>query len=186
MAKCSHENKLAKFCFFLPNAVLANKWHDRLTPPPGEPQRPYLCKNCTVAATLLVPVGWCLLVVLVGVFKIFGPLPRPPPSEGPSLGPPKISLFFFPFRSFCVSLGVFSLNFGGISKAGTLKCARLGSWAASCETLAAPPDRLGAVSSKIRMNLALFSQNHFHPKPLSSKTTFIPKPLSSNLDTFIQ
>ena len=51
----------------------------------------------------LVPVGgacwWCLLVLLfvcvVGVFKIFGPLPRTPPlPDRPSPGPPKISLFF--------------------------------------------------------------------------------------------
>ena len=42
--------------------------------------------------------------------------------------PAQISRFFFPFpppfRSFCVSLGVFSWNFGGVS-AGALKCARL-------------------------------------------------------------
>ena len=45
------------------------------------------------------------------------PLDRPSPDR-PSPGPPKVSLFFFPFpppfRSFCVSLGVFSWNFGGI------------------------------------------------------------------------
>ena len=41
---------------------------------------------------------------------------------------PKFRAFFPlppPFRSFCVSLGVFSWNFGGLLKAGTLKCARL-------------------------------------------------------------
>ena len=65
---------------------------------------------------LLVPVGacWCLLVpvgacccccclcvccvcaCVVGVFKIFGPLPRTPsPPDRFSPGPPNISLFFF-------------------------------------------------------------------------------------------
>ena len=37
------------------------------------------------------------------------------PPYAPSAGPPKISLFCFPsFRSFCLSLCVFSLNFGGV------------------------------------------------------------------------
>ena len=45
--------------------------------------------------------------------------PDPPPPDRPSPGPPKISLFFFPspaakIRSFLPSLGVFSLNFGGV------------------------------------------------------------------------
>ena len=44
------------------------------------------------------------------------PQPYPPLRRTPSAGPPKISLFFFPlsrhhFRSFCLSLGVFSWNF---------------------------------------------------------------------------
>ena len=65
---------------------------------------------------LLVPIGacwWCLLVVVVcvcvvGVFWS-SPLDLPPP-DGPSPGPPKISLFFFslpPEISFyLLSLGV--------------------------------------------------------------------------------
>ena len=60
-----------------------------------------LCCCCFVV------VVWFCLVVVVGLDSA-GP---------PSAGPPKISLFFFPlpppFRSLCVSLGVFSLNFGG-------------------------------------------------------------------------
>ena len=47
----------------------------------------------------------------------------------PKGGGAKISRFFFPFpppfRCFCVSLGVFSWNFGGVLKRGALKCARL-------------------------------------------------------------
>ena len=43
---------------------------------------------------------------------------------------PKISLFFplsrLKIPSFCFSLGAFSWNFGGVLKAGKLKCARLG------------------------------------------------------------
>ena len=42
-----------------------------------------------------------------------------PKGGAPKGGAPKSSLFFFPFpppfRSFCLSLGVFSLNFGGVS-----------------------------------------------------------------------
>ena len=81
--------------------------------------------------------GFGIVVVVVVVVVAGLDFPGPPslaksPSTGhPSTWPPKISLFFFPFpppfRSFCVSLGVFSLNFGGVLKAGTLKCARLGS-----------------------------------------------------------
>ena len=65
----------------------------------------YWCLLVPIGAywCLLVPVGacWCLLVpvgcvCVVGVFKIFGPLPRtPPPPDRPSPRPPKISLFFF-------------------------------------------------------------------------------------------
>ena len=67
----------------------------------------------------LVPVGgacwWLLFVCVVGV-QDFGESPPDPP---PSPGPPKISLFFFSpagnfFLSFFLSLGVLSLNFGGV------------------------------------------------------------------------
>ena len=68
---------------------------------------------------------WVSSRFLVGVFKILGPLrapppPRPPPPlDGPSAGPPKISLFFFSlsrrkFHSFFSLWVVFSLNFGGV------------------------------------------------------------------------
>ena len=75
---------------------------------------------CLVGAWL-VP-GWCLVgawllfVCVVGVF--WSSPPDPPPPEGPSPGPPKISLFFFSLPPeisfFLLSLGVFSLNFGGV------------------------------------------------------------------------
>ena len=59
----------------------------------------------------------CVVVVVVMVVAGLD-FPGPPSAGPPSAGPPKISLFFFPFpppfRSFCVSLGVFSLNFGGV------------------------------------------------------------------------
>ena len=57
----------------------------------------------------------CVLCVLCVLFCAFSP-----PSAGPpSSGQPKISLFFFlplphHFCSFCLSLDVFSLNFGGV------------------------------------------------------------------------
>ena len=88
---------------------------------------------------LLVPVGacwcvgacwWCLLVVLVGgcclcvcVVDVFWSSPPDPPPEGPSLDrpldrPPKIFALFFSLPPeisfFLLSLGVFSLNFGGV------------------------------------------------------------------------
>ena len=60
------------------------------------------------------------------------PFPGPPFPRPPFPGPPKISRFFpSPATIFFLSSlsGVFSLNFGGVSKTGTLKCARLGYWA---------------------------------------------------------
>ena len=85
---------------------------------------------------LLVPVGacwWCLLVVLVCVcvwWVCSGPPRDLPPPEGPSPGPPKISLFFFsPAGNFFLSsLCGFSRGILVVFlKTGTLKCARLGS-----------------------------------------------------------
>ena len=75
--------------------------------------------NVHVWALFVVCVGacWCLLVpvgvvvvsvCVVGVFKIFGPLPQTPLRR---TGPPKISLFFFslpPENSF------FLLSLGGL------------------------------------------------------------------------
>ena len=47
--------------------------------------------------------------------------PDPPPPDRPSPGPPKISLFFFSLMPeisfFLLSLGVFTLNFGGVFEA---------------------------------------------------------------------
>ena len=58
---------------------------------------------------------WLWLWLLL-VWTSLDHLPPDPPSTGhPSAGPPKISLFFFPFpppfRSFCVSLGLFLVEF---------------------------------------------------------------------------
>ena len=64
-----------------------------------------------------------------GARRVGGPEGWGPEGWGPEGWGPKISRFFFPFpppfRSFCVSLGVFSWNFGGVWSAGALKCARL-------------------------------------------------------------
>ena len=53
------------------------------------------------------------------------------PRDRPSPGPPQnfalVSFSRRKIRSCLLSLGVFSWNFGGVLKAGTLKCARLGS-----------------------------------------------------------
>ena len=92
------------------------------------------CGWCTVGGALLVcllvvPVGgacwWCLLVVVVcvcvvGVFKIFGPLPRTLPLRRTvlPLDRPNFRSFFSlsrrKFLSFFSLWEVFSLNFGGV------------------------------------------------------------------------
>ena len=62
----------------------------------------------------------CVCYVVCSPHPTPTPLPPDPPSSGPPSGPPKISLFFSPlphhFCSFCLSLGVFSLNFGGFGE----------------------------------------------------------------------
>ena len=72
---------------------------------------------------------------------------RTPPLDPPSAGPPTISLFFFlfppPFHCFCVSLGVFSWNFGGVLKRRCPEMCTFGVLGLSCETPAAPPDPSG-------------------------------------------
>ena len=88
-----------------------------------------LCCCCCCCSLLLFVV----VVVLLLLFRVVLGLDSagPPSDRPPSARPPKISLFFFPlpppFRSFSVSLGVFSLNLVVFLKAGTLKCARMGS-----------------------------------------------------------
>ena len=93
----------------------------------------------------------CLWLLCVGLDSPDHPAPNHPTLD--LLPPPPdplrrtaqnfafFSLSRLHFVLFCVSLGVFSLNFGGFLKAGTLKCARLGSRGLSCETPAAsgPP-----------------------------------------------
>ena len=68
-----------------------------------------------------------------------GPSPGPPFAGPSSAGPPKISFFSFPpkISLFVHSLGVFSLNFGGVSEGkGPRKCT-FGLSGSSCETPAA-------------------------------------------------
>ena len=78
------------------------------------------------------------------------------PKSGPRrVGCPKFRAFFFPlsppFRSSCVSLVVFSWNFGGVWSARTLKCARLGSGA-----VAWSPGGFGAkLLSKVQVSLSI-------------------------------
>ena len=91
------------------------------------------CWCLLVGACWLVPVGacwWCLLAcVCGGCVQDFWASPRPS-----SAGPPfpwtaqNFALFFslsHRISFFLLSLEVFSLNFGGVLKAGALKCARL-------------------------------------------------------------
>ena len=68
----------------------------------------FLVVACWCLLVLIGACWWCLLVVLVGVFKIFGPLPGPPspgpalpwtalpldPLDRPSLDRPKFHSFF--------------------------------------------------------------------------------------------
>ena len=74
---------------------------------------------------LVVPGGawWCLLVLVGGCClcvwwvcsRFWGLSPGPPYAGPPSAGPPKFRSFSSLSRhSFCVSLGVFSWNFGGV------------------------------------------------------------------------
>ena len=88
-------------------------------------------------AVLVLLWLWLLWLLLV---RIPGKPCARPPNAGPFLRRTAQNFAFFltsrsHFRSFSVSLGVFSLHFGGVLKAGTLKCARLGSRA--CEAPAA-------------------------------------------------
>ena len=88
---------------------------------------------------LLVPVGacWCLLVPVGGacwwcllVCSRFSSLSPGPPPDGPPFPwtAQNFALFFLSsrrkFLSFFSLWGVFSLNFGGVLKTRTLKCAR--------------------------------------------------------------
>ena len=66
-----------------------------------------------------------------------------PKSGGPRrVGGPKFRAFLFPFpppfRSFCVSLGVFSWNFGGVWKRRGRQMCTFGVLGLSCEAPAAP------------------------------------------------
>ena len=75
------------------------------------------------------------MVVWVGVPKgegLEGERTPEPETWAPKGGEPKFFGAFFPLsshnvHSFFPLLGVFSWNFGGVLKTGTLKCARLGS-----------------------------------------------------------
>ena len=85
---------------------------------------------------------WCLLVVLVGVFKIFGPLPGPP-SPGPALplDHPKFRAFFpSPATKFVLFFPLWGSSRGILVlflKAGALKCA-LGVLWLSCASPGGP------------------------------------------------
>ena len=82
--------------------------------------------NCFLFLNCLFRVCCVCCCVCCGVLRVLfcafsPPSAGPPPPDNPlpdrpSSGPPKISLFFLPlpphFCSFCLSLGVFSLNFG--------------------------------------------------------------------------
>ena len=77
---------------------------------------------------------WSLWLLLVWT------APDHPPQDRPSAEPPKISLFFPlsrpPFCSFSVSLGVFSLNFGGVFEGRDPEMCTFGVLGLSCKIVA--------------------------------------------------
>ena len=82
--------------------------------------------SCCCCVVVLLCVVCCVSCVVCCVLCVLPTFCRtaPPPDR------PKFRFFFPPrhnFHSFLSLLGVLSLNFGGVLKAGTLKCARLGS-----------------------------------------------------------
>ena len=104
-----------------------------------------VCVVCVVSSRFLVNF-WCVFKIFGGCFQDFWasppdrsllerPLPWTAPPDPPLLDrssrPPKISLLFFSLppemSSFLLSLGGLLVDFFGFLKAGTLKCARLGS-----------------------------------------------------------
>ena len=100
---------------------------------------------CRLCVVVCVVVGVLGVGVVVG-FGPYGSLPSagcgppcagPPCAGPPYAGPPKISLFLFPLpphvRSFCLSLGVFSLNFGGVFEAPKPSNVHVWALGLSCE-----------------------------------------------------
>ena len=74
--------------------------------------------------------------------KGWGPKGWGPEGGAPKGGGPKISRFFFPFpppfRCFCVSLGVFSWNFGGVLKRRCPEMCTFGVLGLSCASPGGP------------------------------------------------
>ena len=109
------------------------------------------CVLCVLCVLCVQDFWWVSSRFLVGVFKIFGPLrwtPTPPerplrqsapspPPDGPSAGPPKISLFLFLFPAGNLILsslwGVFSLNLGGVFEDRDPHMCTFGALWLSCE-----------------------------------------------------
>ena len=92
---------------------------------------------CCCLLLMIVHVIVVCLLVLVCWFGVCGAVVGLDPLEPDTLEPdtpppdnPKFRSFFPlppPFRSFCLSLCVFSLNFGGVCEDRAVKCARSGS-----------------------------------------------------------
>ena len=120
----------AVFCAFSPLSAgppLRRTTLSVTAPPQDRFRRTPLCVSAVCV--------WSKICVLPRPSSPDRPLRRTPPPD-PSAGPPlrrtaqNFALFFPPrhnFHSFFSLLGVLSLNFGGVLKAGALKCARLGS-----------------------------------------------------------
>ena len=100
-------------------------------------------------------------------------LPRPsspdrpsatPPKDRPSAGQPKRFFFPFPppFSSFCVSLGVFSFNFGGVLEGRNHQMCTFGVLGLSCDTR---PGRWGSHTTARELQTCTFQG------PCASKTT---------------
>ena len=92
------------------------------------------------------------------------PPPDNPPPDNPPPDRPKFRSFFSllppPFWSFCVSLGVLSLNFGGVFEGR------------SCETPAAPPDRAAGARTRQPENS---KRAHFRAPALQTPPKFHAK-----------
>ena len=101
----------------------------------------FVCLSvCLFVCCCVVVLLCCCVVVLLCWFGPSPPHAEPPLRQTPFRDHPKFRSFYFlsspHFRSFCLSLGVFSLNFG-LEAPGPEMCT-FGVLGLSCETPAAP------------------------------------------------
>ena len=114
-----------------------------------------LCAVLLLCCVVVVLLLLCCVCVCGGCVQGLSAGPPcagpPPPDRLRRTALPKFRSFFpspaTVFILFSLSCWSFSLNFGGVLKTGTLKCARLGSRAVF-ETPAAPPDRAAGARTR--------------------------------------